>query len=201
MLRNIVKHLLHVCRQDIDSGEREGCEGDSDDYESIEEVKERGHKDPGGWRLSEGEGEEWREGLEWRVLSRLEGEEELGEDWRIVTSMPRPRDRRVDKVKAEEECKHLPGLVTSNVNNVAGAEHEAVNTVNTAAASSLENLVTGNSEDGYRGSDEPLLPPTPPGCWLRKQVTFGELLVFSLNSFFRKGAKYSALVRTHWCGC
>ena len=135
------------------------------------------------------------------MLSRLEGEAELGEDWRIVTSMPRPRDRRLDKVKAEEEeCKHLPGLVTSNVNNVAGAEHEAVNTANTAAASSLENLVTGNSEDGYRGSDEPLLPPTPPGCWLRKQVTFGELLVFSLNSFFRKGAKYSALVRTHWSG-
>ena len=90
----------------------------------------------------------------------------------------------------ELECKHLSIMGTNNVNNVAsdlGCE-QPIN-----AKSFLEKLLTRNSEDFYRDVSEDsghLVSSTAttatnnsPAGWLRKQVTFGKLLVFSLNRF------------------
>ena len=166
-----------------------GGTNSDDDYESIEEIKANNneHSD--------------NHNLEWRVLSSLGGE--MGEDWRIVNSMPRNKNKpencwRPACEQSEEfketckinelelECKHLSIMGTNNVNNVAsnlGCE-QPIN-----AKSFLEKLLTRNSEDFYRDVSEEsghLVSSTAtattnnsPAGWLRKQVTFGKLLVFS----------------------
>ena len=72
--------------QDIDSDHSEGDGDDneddiSDDYECIEEIKAAHKSAVGDNEVTNGE-------TEWRVLSRLELQE-IGEDWRIVSTMPR----------------------------------------------------------------------------------------------------------------
>ena len=156
----------------------------SDDYESIEDIKREAE-------------------LEWRVLSRLEGE--MGEDWRIVNSMPRPRNQRNPELyelcdvaetgrKFKEKLK-IKDTVGQNVEGVeegglisiscrrnmreknrAGCE-QAIN-----SKSFLENFtfLSKNGEDLYE-SNCPRVNSEPdrlPAAYLRKQVTFGKLLVF-----------------------
>ena len=152
----------------------------SDDYESIEDIKREAE-------------------LEWRVLSRLEGE--MGEDWRIVNSMPRPRNKRNPelyeicdvaesgrKFKEKHKIKDTVGQNVEGVegglisiscrreNNRAGCEQ----TIN--SKSFLENFtfLSKNGEDLYE-SNSPGVNSEPdrlPAAYLRKQVTFGKLLVF-----------------------
>ena len=153
----------------------------SDDYESIEEIKREAE-------------------LEWRVLSRLEGE--MGEDWRIVNSMPRPRNKRnpelyelcdlaeCGKFKEKQQIKDTGqsvervegGLISISCRggmrekNTAGCD-QAIN-----AKSFLENykFLSKNGEDLYE-SNSPGVNSEPdrlPAAYLRKQVTFGKLLVF-----------------------
>ena len=149
----------------------------SDDYESIEDIKREAE-------------------LEWRVRSRLEGE--MGEDWRIVNSMPRPRNKRnpelyslydvaeCGKFKEKQKIKNTRGNAEGveeiscrggrREKNTDGCE-QAIN-----AKSFLENLdfFNQNGEDLYE-SNSPGLNSEPdrlPAAYLRKQVTFGKLLVF-----------------------
>ena len=179
--------------QDIDSDHNEGdCDDSeddiSDDYECIEEIKAAHESVVSDNEVTNVE-------TEWRVLSRLELQE-IGEDWRIVSTMPRNGNKQAaarrpspgGKVKDEVvECKHLSIMVTNNVNNVAGPE--CVNT----AKSFLEKVVTKNTGDLYlrenAGGQPASVPDSPDnsahGIWLRKQVTFGKLFLhFSPRRFF-----------------
>ena len=190
-------HLYQDIDSDPNEADRDHIEDDtSDDYECIEEIKATNI------RASDN-----NDGTEWRVLSRLELRE-IGEDWRIVSTLPRHgrqetpwqpgQVRRREKVKdaasEEAECKHLSIMLTNNVNNVAGPE--CVND-----KSFLEKLQTKNSEDLYlseadegeaTGPDSSDTGPAP-AYWLRKQVTFGKLFIFSSDNFFSQGAKDSSL--------
>ena len=147
----------------------------TDDYESIEDVK----------RDNE---------LEWRVLSRLEGE--IGEDWRIVNSMPRNnRNRRTENVKLQRrcddvefkdkrgditDCKVMANKVMAR-NMMAGSHSACEHAVN--AKNFLEQLRSEDREDFYQ-AESPVVTVGPeglsglPAAYLRKQVTFGKLLVF-----------------------
>ena len=178
--------------QDIDSDHSEEGGDDneddiSDDYECIEEIKAAHKSAVNDIEVTNGE-------TEWRVLSRLELQE-IGEDWRIVSTMPRNGNKQAaawqpspGKVKDEVvECKHLSIMVTNNVNNVAGPE--CVNT----AKSFLEKVVTKNTGDLYlrdiAEGQTASVPDSPDnsahGIWLRKQVTFGKLFLhFSPRRFF-----------------
>ena len=129
----------------------------TDDYESIEDIK----------RDNE---------LEWRVLSRLEGE--MGEDWRIVNSMPRTRTRNtgmVQKMSENAECelkdKMRDGEREEEIrekNIVISPGEQAVNGKNFR-----ENLWSKRGKDLYEGPG-----PLVTGSDRQKQVTFGKLLVF-----------------------
>ena len=163
--------------QDIDSDhncvDRDDSEDDtSDDYECIGEIKATNK-----CVISDTNSVD----TEWRVLSRLELRE-IGEDWRIVSTMPRRGDKQAaswqpsepsvwGKVKDEAaECKHSSIMITNNVNNVARPECE------NTAKSFLENVVP---KDLSLRSDvtDPDSQDTDlvPDIWLRKQVTFGKL--------------------------
>ena len=157
--------------QDIDSGhscvDRDDSEEDtSDDYECIEEIKAANKS----VSVSDSNDEV---DTEWRVLSRLELRE-IGEDWRIVSTMPRRRDKPSEpsdwgKVKDEaSECKHSSIMITNNVNNVAHTECE------NTAKSFLENVVPKDLSLRSEATD-PDIQDSAPNIWLRKQVTFGEL--------------------------
>ena len=154
----------------------------SDDYESIEDIKREAE-------------------LEWRVLSRLEGE--MGEDWRIVNSMPRPRSKRnpelyelcdvagsarfKEKQKIKDTGQNVEGVEQAGLisiscrgemreKNTAGCE-QAIN-----AKSFLEKFefLSRNGEDlcESNSSGANSEPDRLPAAYLRKQVTFGKLLVF-----------------------
>ena len=139
----------------------------TDDYESIEEMK----------RDNE---------LEWRVLSRLEGE--MGEDWRIVNSMPRTKARNTvilqEKREAENTCKmeekrreerqlSISCRREMSENKSLSLHPSCEQAINDK--SFLENLWSKTGKDLYqaRGGSDRL-----PAAYLRKQVTFGKLLVF-----------------------
>ena len=139
----------------------------TDDYESIEEMK----------RDNE---------LEWRVLSRLEGE--MGEDWRIVNSMPRTKARNTvilqEKREAETKCKmeekrreerqlSISCRREMSENKSLSLHPSCEQAINDK--SFLENLWSKTGKDLYqaRGGSDRL-----PAAYLRKQVTFGKLLVF-----------------------
>ena len=155
----------------------------SDDYESIEDIKREAE-------------------LEWRVLSRLEGE--MGEDWRIVNSMPRPRNQRnpelyelCDVAESGRKFKEKQKIKDSVGQNVEGVEgglisiscRREMGEKNTAGCeqtinskSFLENFtfLSKNGEDLFE-SNSPRVNSGPdrlPAAYLRKQVTFGKLLVF-----------------------
>ena len=136
----------------------------------------------------------WENELEWRVLSRLEGE--IGEDWRIVNSMPRNnRNRRTENVKLQRRCddvefKDKRGDITDSKvmankvmarNMMAGSHSACEHAVN--AKNFLEQLRSEDREDFYQ-AESPVVTVGPgglaglPAAYLRKQVTFGKLLVF-----------------------
>ena len=163
--------------QDIDSDhncvDRDDSEDDtSDDYECIEEIKATNKG-----VISDTNSVD----TEWRVLSRLELRE-IGEDWRIVSTMPRrghkqaaswqPSEPSVwGKVKDEAaECKHSSIMITNNVNNVARPECE------NTAKSFLENVVPKDLSLRSEATDPDSQDnDSAPDIWLRKQVTFGKL--------------------------
>lgn len=159
----------------------------SDDYESIEDIKREAE-------------------LEWRVLSRLEGE--MGEDWRIIdyfNSLPRPRNKRnpelyemcdlaecakfKEKLKIKdtgpgqnEEERVEGGLISISCRAEMREKNTAACQQAINAKSFLENykFLSKNGEDLYE-SNSPRVNTEPdrlPAAYLRKQVTFGKLLVF-----------------------
>ena len=190
--------------QDIDSEYNEvyryNNDAISDDYECIEEIK-AAHKSS----ASDNDATNLETESEWRVLSRLELQD-IGEDWRIVSTIPRNGNEPAAawqpwggrKVKdGTVESKHLSIMVTNNVDNVTSPE--CVNT----AKSFFGKVLTKNSEDLYLRedaegeADEAAIVPDSPdnhsahGIWLRKQVTFGKWGKHMVNSFkyFDKGGQ------------
>ena len=149
----------------------------SDDYESIEDIKREAE-------------------LEWRVRSRLEGE--MGEDWRIVNSMPRPRNKRnpelyslydvaeCGKFKEKQKIKNTRGSVEGveeiscrggrREKNTDGCE-QAINAKSFLEKSEFFTQIGGDlcESNSPRVNSE---PDRLPAAYLRKQVTFGKLLVF-----------------------
>ena len=179
--------------QDIDDDSDVDHDHDSDDYECIDEIKAAVTSD-----IND---------VEWRVLSRLSCDD-VGEDWRIVSSMPRNKNKftrfwqdSVNIVGEEfkEKCKmnadtddevtgevsddgeHLSIIVTNNVNNVAPQSESCSH-----AKSFLERLLTRPGEDSHHHveeqqfvkSEDQVNTSNTPG-WLRKQVSFGKLFVSS----------------------
>ena len=152
----------------------------SDDYETIEEM------------VREAE-------LEWRVLSRLEGE--MGEDWRIVNSMPRPARVQARQSRLYEMCETVTGSekfkgkekIKEPGQQVEGVEAGLVSISCRPEMAGCEQTI--NAPQSFRGnftfwsktaedfyeSNSPGVSSQPdrlPAAYLRKQVTFGKLLVF-----------------------
>ena len=138
--------------------------------------------------------------LEWRVLSRLDGE--TGDDWRIVSdlnSMPRRSkwDKTTKMNEHEEISQKLKKINVSGSNKShrsqepqnfkiksftqenknVGTESDYTSEQPISAKQFLEKLLSNNRTNYFPA----LLPPPPPpppdteqAGWLRKQVTFGE---------------------------
>ena len=139
--------------------------------------------------------------LEWRVLSRLEGE--TGDDWRIVSdvnSMPRRTkcDNSTEMNENEVMCQMSKGIYDlttkdghnmqefqiSQTANVAKQDSETFSTESDSngeqpisAKTFLEKLLSNKQTNYYSSPLPPSQPPPPdsePAGWLRKQVTFGK---------------------------
>ena len=147
--------------QDIDGDDDDDAELEksfdndcSDDYESIEEIKQVNNV------INKADG-----GLEWRVLSSLDGD--IGEDWRIVDTLPRYSNKQqtywqekqilcdefkeTSEINEEPMCKQLSIMCTNNVNNVA-SDSGCEQPIN--ARYFLEKLLTSpNTEDFYQNDE------------------------------------------------
>ena len=161
-LINFLQYCSQHLYQDIDTNEivdddvvDSFNEVNTDDYETIEEIK------ASNFQCEEVKSENL---IEWRVLSRLEGD--VGEDWRIVDTLPRFKNKQETywqqkevlcdkfketcKINEEPQCKHLSIMCTNNVNNVAsdsGCEQQ----IN--ANGFLEKLLASNSQDSYQNDE------------------------------------------------